>query len=143
MTETSNLERFVDAQKADFPVALSEIQNGRKRSHWMWYIFPQLQGLGHSATSRYYALKDSNEAADFLRHPVLGKRLIQICSELLNLESNDASQVFGNPDDLKLKSSMTLFALLPETDPVFALVLKKFFYGAKDDRTVHLVQGGS
>jgi uncharacterized protein (DUF1810 family) len=139
MNNEKAFQRFIDAQQADFPIALSEIKNGRKRSHWMWYIFPQIQGLGYSETSRYYALKDIKEAADYLKHPVLGRRLIQICDELLKLQSNDANDVFGSPDDLKLKSCMTLFALLPGADPVFELVLQKFFKGARDDKTVYII----
>jgi uncharacterized protein (DUF1810 family) len=136
---TFDLQRFVDAQETDFPIAQSEIKNGRKRSHWMWYIFPQIQGLGHSATSRYYALKNRDEAMAYLQHPILGKRLVQICGELVRLSSSNANAIFGSPDDLKLKSCMTLFALLPEADPVFELVLHKFFSGAKDQKTVDLM----
>jgi uncharacterized protein (DUF1810 family) len=133
------MERFISAQTADFPIALSEVRAGQKRSHWMWYIFPQISGLGHSATSRFYALRDSSEAAGFLSHPVLGTRLIQICEELLKLESSDARNIFGTPDDLKLKSCMTLFSMLPGTDPVFEAVLMKYFKGAKDEATVQLL----
>jgi uncharacterized protein (DUF1810 family) len=139
--ENDNLQRFIEAQKGDFPIAFSEIKNGRKRSHWMWYIFPQLLGLGHSDTAKFYALKDAGEAAEYLRHPALGERLIRISAELLKLESNDARIVFGSPDDLKLKSCMTLFSLLPGADPVFDAVLKKFFDGVKDERTVQMMRG--
>jgi uncharacterized protein (DUF1810 family) len=105
----TNLQRFIEAQEADYETALTEIRQGKKRSHWIWYIFPQVQGLGFSDTSRYYAIKDISEAAAYLQHPVLGSRLITICNALLRLESNNANQVFGSPDDLKLRSSMTLF----------------------------------
>ncbi len=103
----NNLKRFIDVQEADYPIALSEVRNGRKQSHWMWYIFPQIQGLGFSETSKFYAIKNINEAEEFLNHPVLGSRLVHICNELLELKSNDANKIFGSPDDLKLKSSMT------------------------------------
>jgi uncharacterized protein (DUF1810 family) len=136
MTGKKNLQRFIDAQETDFAIALAEVKNGRKRSHWMWYIFPQIQGLGNSETSRFYAIRDADEAADYLRHPVLGSRLMQISAALLGLESDDAHRIFGSPDDLKLKSCMTLFALVPETDAVFGLVLDKFFGGERDERTV-------
>ncbi len=134
-----NLQRFLDAQATDYPQALSEIKNGRKRSHWMWYIFPQIQGLGFSETSRFYGIKDAAEAREYLAHPVLGGRLVEICQALLALESNNASAVFGSPDDMKLKSSMTLFAALPGASPVFEAVLKKFFGGATDGKTVQLL----
>ncbi|MDB5008430.1 MAG: calpastatin [Mucilaginibacter sp.] len=133
------LKRFIDAQETDYQVALSEIKNGRKRSHWMWYIFPQIQGLGFSETSRFYAIKDINDARKYLKHPVLGGRLIDICKALLQLEDNNATSIFGSPDDMKLKSSMTLFAALPETDPVFQSVLDKFFNGLKDSKTLEIM----
>ena len=134
-----NLKRFTDAQESTFQNALTEIKNGRKQSHWMWYIFPQIQGLGFSDTSKFYAIEDINEAEEFLKHPLLGGRLILICSELLKLECNDANKIFGSPDDLKLKSSMTLFSLLHNTNPVFQLVLEKFFDGTKDIKTLKII----
>lgn len=139
MPKENNLKRFIDAQEADYSIALSEVKNGRKQSHWMWYIFPQIQGLGYSETSKFYALKDINEAEEFLKHPVLGSRLVRICNELLELESNDANKIFGSPDDVKLKSSMTLFSSLPNTNPVFQLVLEKFFNGTKDSKTLRII----
>jgi len=135
----NSLKRFTDAQENSYRMALSEIQQGRKQSHWMWFIFPQIAGLGFSETSRYYAIKDLQEADEFLKHPVLGSRLINISRELLKLKTTDAHSVFGNPDDLKLKSSMTLFSMLPGTDPVFQFVLEKFFNGEKDSKTLHII----
>jgi uncharacterized protein (DUF1810 family) len=135
----STLERYVTAQESDYDTALSEIRAGKKRTHWMWYIFPQVEGLGFSETSRYYAVKGIAEAEDYLRHPLLGRRLIQISNELLHLDTSDATAIFGSPDDLKLKSCMTLFALVPQTDPVFAAVLSKFFGGRMDELTVQLI----
>ena len=135
----NSLKRFTDAQENSYAMAFSEIQQGRKQSHWMWFIFPQIAGLGFSETSRYYAIRDLHEATDFLNHPVLGSRLINICHELLKLKTNDAHRVFGSPDDLKLKSSMTLFSTLPEADPVFKAVLEKFFNGEKDTKTLRLI----
>jgi uncharacterized protein (DUF1810 family) len=135
----NSLKRFTDAQENSYPMALSEIQQGRKQSHWIWFIFPQIAGLGFSETSRYYAIKDLQEADEFLKHPVLGSRLINISRELLKLKTTDAHRVFGNPDDLKLKSSMTLFSMLPGTDPVFQYVLEKFFNGEKDSKTLHII----
>src|ERR1700709_322079 len=131
----NSIKRYLNAQRSDYALALSEIRSGRKKGHWMWYIFPQIQGLGQSETSKFYAIRNIYEAETFLWHPVLGNRLILICNELLNLETNDAYEIFGSPDDMKLKSSMTLFSLLRGTNPVFRLVLKKFFGGTMDDRT--------
>jgi len=139
MNNTYNLQRFLDAQQSSYQTALTEIKNGRKRSHWMWYIFPQIQGLGFSETSRFYAIKNISEAEEYLKHPILGSRLIEICNAVLGLESNNANKIFGSPDDLKLKSSMTLFAALNHTDPVFQLVLDKFFNGTKDNATLRII----
>ena len=139
MSNNLNLNRFVDAQQRDYETALSEIKNGKKRSHWMWYIFPQIQGLGFSETSKYYAIKNKEEAQAFLQHPVLGERLIAICNALLSLQHNNAHNIFGSPDDLKLKSCLTLFALL-NANPVFEAVLQKFFNGKKDESTLHILQ---
>jgi uncharacterized protein (DUF1810 family) len=135
----NSLKRFTDAQEDSYVMAFSEIQQGRKQSHWMWFIFPQIAGLGFSETSRYYAIKDLQEAAGFLSHPVLGSRLINISRELLKQKTNDAHRIFGSPDDLKLKSCMTLFSMLPEADPVFKTVLEKFFKGEKDIKTLRLI----
>ena len=139
MSKEHNLPRFLSAQEKSYETALSEIKRGRKQSHWMWYIFPQIQGLGFSETSKFYAIKDLEEAKEFLAHPVLGERLIRICNELLKLQEHDANKIFGTPDDLKLKSSMTLFASLPDADPVFQAVLNKFFNGVKDEKTLQLL----
>ncbi len=140
MVNEYTLKRFIEAQQTHYPIALAEIKAGRKRSHWMWYIFPQIEGLGFSPTSKFYAIKDMKEAEAFLEHPVLGSRLIAICNELLDLEENNANKIFGSPDDLKLKSSMTLFSLVNKTDPVFELVLSKFFKGEKDLETVSILE---
>ena len=139
MPSSENLQRFLDAQQSDYEIALSEIKKGRKRSHWMWYIFPQIHGLGFSEVSRFYAIKDMDEAEEYLKHPVLGKRLVQISNVLLGLTTDNANTIFGSPDDLKLKSSMTLFSLLPNADLVFQRVLDKFFSGEKDQKTLQLV----
>lgn len=135
----NSLKRFTDAQEDSYAMALSEIRQGRKQSHWMWFIFPQIAGLGFSETSRYYAIKDLQEAAGYLNHPVLGSRLINISRELLKLKTSDAHRVFGSPDDLKLKSCMTLFSMLPEADPIFQTVLEKFFNREKDIKTLRLI----
>ncbi|MDR2655847.1 MAG: DUF1810 domain-containing protein [Oscillospiraceae bacterium] len=134
-----NLARFVAAQEGSYRHALSEIRNGRKTSHWMWYIFPQVSGLGVSSTSRFYAISGLEEAAAYLAHPVLGKRLVEISKALLDLDGGDAAEVFGRPDDIKLKSSMTLFSLVENSSHIFGEVLHKFFNGKKDWRTLRIL----
>ena len=135
-----NLSRFLTVQQDDYATALSEVKAGSKRSHWMWYIFPQISGLGYSDRSKRYAIKDLAEATDYLAHPVLGQRLKEISAALLELDSNNATHVMGSPDDLKLRSSMTLFALVQGNDSVFDKVLRKFFDGHKDPATLQLVR---
>jgi len=134
-----NLQRFIDAQENVYPVALAEIKKGRKQSHWMWFVFPQMRGLGFSATSKLYAIKDIHEAEAYLQHPVLGNRLVEISNALLQLESDNAYAILGSPDDMKLQSSMTLFSSVHNSDPVFVLVLQKFFKGMKDENTLRLL----
>ena len=135
----NDLKRFLDAQENDFECALAEIKRGRKQSHWIWYIFPQIAGLGSSETSRFYAVKDRAEAELYLAHPVLGKRLVEISNALLEIEGKTPNQIFGSPDDVKLKSSMTLFGALDDTNPVFQSILDKYFDGSKDRRTLELI----
>jgi len=134
-----HLTRFIDAQESAYPIALAEIKKGLKKSHWIWYIFPQIQGLAPSNTSKYYAIKNIQEAESFLDHPVLGRRLIEISKALLQLKENNATIIMGTPDDLKLKSSMTLFASLPKTDSIFQAVLDKFYRGKMDIKTLEII----
>jgi len=136
----NNLNRFITAQEKDFLIALTEIEYGKKQSHWMWYIFPQIKGLGTTETSRHYAIENLEEASQYLKHDLLGPRLIQISKALLKLEESNATTILGSPDDLKLKSSMTLFAAVENADPVFEAVLEKFFNGEKDPKTLGLLQ---
>lgn len=140
MPEHTTLSRFLDAQQKMYATALSEITAGRKQTHWMWFIFPQIQGLGFSETSRYYAIKDIKEASAFLQHPILGSRLITISTALQQLKGITASKILGIPDDLKLQSSMTLFAALPDAHLVFQAVLEKFFSGKKDEKTQRILE---
>ena len=135
----NDLKRFSDLQENDFERALAEIKRGRKQSHWMWYIFPQIAGLGFSETSRFYAVKDRAEAELYLAHPVLGARLVGISEALLEIEGKSANQIFGSPDDVKLKSSMTLFGALKNTNPIFQSVLDEYFNGTNDLRTLRLI----
>ena len=129
------IDRFIKAQENSYNHALEEIKNGRKKSHWIWYIFPQLKGLGSSEISKYYAIRSRNEAKEYIKHPVLGSRLIEISNELLKLNTNNADDVMGWTDNMKLKSSMTLFALVSDND-IFRRVLDKFFDGEMDEFTV-------
>ncbi|QEC74721.1 DUF1810 domain-containing protein [Mucilaginibacter ginsenosidivorax] len=120
--------------------ALTEIKSGRKRSHWMWYVFPQIAGLGCSDMAKGYAIADLAEATDYLAHPVPGKRIKEITAALLGLDSHNAPQVMDNPDDLKLRPSMTLFALVEGAGSVLEAVLKKYFDGHKDQATIQLIR---
>ena len=142
-----DLTRFKKAQERDYETALAEIRAGEKRSHWMWYIFPQLDGLGFSEISKYYGIKGIEEAREYLADDFLRSNLVEISESLLALESNNATQVMGYPDDLKLKSSMTLFLLASGHDSkyekearVFKAVLDKYFDGEMDGQTVKMVQ---
>ena len=139
MAEFYDLSRYTRAHRGNYARALSEIRAGRKTSHWMWYIFPQLQGLGRSDTSRYYALKGLEEARAFLADPVLGRNLLEICRALLALPTDRALEVLGAPDNLKLRSSMTLFAQADQENPIFPAVLDKFFGGRPDAKTLALL----
>ncbi|MCM8768383.1 MAG: DUF1810 domain-containing protein [Candidatus Omnitrophica bacterium] len=140
MAELKNsLERFVEAQAGTYRQALDEIRSGCKRSHWMWFIFPQMKGLGHSSTANYYAIQSLDEAREYLAHPVLGKRLKECAEALMALENLTVSEIFGYPDDLKLRSSMTLFSLAAGPGSVFEKVLEKYFNGQKDSLTLNLL----
>lgn len=140
MEDKYKLTRFLDAQNQVYLNALSEIRKGKKQTHWMWFIFPQLKGLGRSSTADYYGLTDLEEASAYLQHPVLGKHLVQIASALLELQGKTASDIFGSPDDMKLRSSMTLFSQVENVDPVFQKVLDKYFSGNPDELTLKIVQ---
>ena len=131
---TYDLQRFVDAQAATYDTALRELRAGEKRSHWMWFVFPQVAGLGRSATAQHYAIGGAEEARAYLAHPVLGPRLTECAAVLTGLDTTDAVAVFGSVDAQKLRSSMTLFAAVSD-DPVFAAVLDRFFDGQADPAT--------
>ena len=133
------LDRFLDAQRGDYAVALAEVRRGRKTSHWMWYIFPQIAGLGQSSTARYYSIRDLEEAREYYAHPVLGQRLREISGALLELRGSDPVAVFGGIDSMKLKSSMTLFALAAPDDPLFQQVLDKYYSGEQDALTLRIL----
>ena len=137
-----DLSRFLKAQERDYKTALAEIRSGRKRSHWIWYIFPQLKGLGFSSISEYYGIDGINEARAYMKDPVLSARLIEISRALLGLDSSDPGSVMGYPDDLKLRSSMTLFRAAAPEEPVFSQVLEKFFGGRQDQKTLRILKAG-
>ena len=134
-----DLERFVVAQEDTYARALAELRAGRKTSHWMWWVFPQVAGLGTSGTSQAYAIADLAEARAYLRHDVLGPRLLECCRALLDLEDVSAERVLGSVDAMKLRSSMTLFAHADPSEPVFRDVLERLYDGHEDERTVQLL----
>ena len=142
MKSAPDLSRFVDAHRNAFQTALMEIRNGRKQSHWMWYIFPQVRGLGRSSTADFYGISGKEEARAYLADPVLGARLHEISEALLELEDKDAGKIFGFPDELKLRSSMTLFAEVSGPDSVFQQVLDAYYHGKKDERTLQILENG-
>jgi uncharacterized protein (DUF1810 family) len=134
-----DLGRFLEAQEGDYERALAEIASGRKRSHWMWYIFPQIDGLGSSSTSRRYAIKSLDEARAYLDHPILGLSLRECAEAVVRLEGRTAREIFGSPDDLKLKSCATLFACVSPPGSVFERLLTKYYQGRRDDKTLYLL----
>lgn len=135
-----DLSRFLKAQEPVYARVLLELRSGQKRSHWMWFIFPQFDGLGFSATTKYYAIKSLTEAQHYLDHPVLGARLLECAEAVLAVEGRSISEIFGYPDHLKLKSSMTLFACVPDSPSVFDQVLDKYFHGERDAKTLALLE---
>jgi uncharacterized protein (DUF1810 family) len=146
MTDASDphdLNRFLRAQEGDYEPALAEVRAGRKRSHWMWYVFPQFDGLGFSETTRRYSIKSVAEAKAYLAHPTLGPRLTAIAEAALGVEGRSAHEVFGSPDDMKLKSCATLFAHVSPAGSVFHRLLDKYFGGERDAKTLRLIGGGS
>jgi uncharacterized protein (DUF1810 family) len=134
-----DLNRFVRAQEDDYEQALSEVKSGRKRSHWMWYVFPQFDGLGFSTTSRRYSIKSVGEAKAYLSHPVLGPRLTEVAEAAISVEGRSAYEIFGSPDDMKLRSCATLFAYVSPAGSVFGRLLDKYFEGKRDQKTLHLL----
>ncbi|MDP4240055.1 MAG: DUF1810 domain-containing protein [Bacteroidota bacterium] len=139
MDATFDLDRFIRAQEKQYPEALNEISNGRKETHWMWFVFPQLEGLGFSPLSKKYGIKNRDEALAYLHHIVLGPRLVAITQALLEVKGKSAYEIMGSPDDLKLKSCMTLFALVSKEGNAFQRVLDKYFEGEHDEKTIVLL----
>lgn len=133
-----NLARFIEAQEDDYDTALREVRAGKKRSHWMWYIFPQIDGLAFSSTSKHYSIKSIDEAKAYLAHPVLGPRLVEIAEAAWRIEGRTATEVFDTPDDMKLRSCATLFGLVTPPGSVFHRLLDKYYDGQADGKTVQL-----
>ena len=131
-----NLERFASAQQAIYPQVVSELRAGYKTSHWMWFVFPQIRGLGRSPISLEYAISSRQEAAAYLQHPILGPRLKECTQLVLDVENRSAEDIFGSPDDLKFRSSMTLFAQVSPDDDIFARALQQYFHGVQDQLTL-------
>lgn len=131
------LQRFIDAQDNVYAQVVTELRDGKKRSHWMWFIFPQIAGLGRSATARRYAITDLNEALEYIRHPLLGQRLMECASLIVDIDGKTALEIFGSPDDMKLRSSMTLFLLVSDNS-VFQAVIDKYYNGVPDGATFRL-----
>lgn len=130
-----HLQRFLDAQEHTYNQAYAEIKRGRKTTHWMWFIFPQVAGLGYSETSRHYAISGLSEAKSYMDHQILGKRLLDITDLLLQIKDKSAYEIFGSPDDLKLRSCMTLFSSVPGASPLFQQILDRYFGGMRDPKT--------
>jgi uncharacterized protein (DUF1810 family) len=135
-----DLSRFLKAQERVYDRVLAELKSGQKRTHWMWYIFPQIDGLGYSSTTQHYAIKSLKEAQQYLDHPVLGKRLLECAQTVLTIQGRSVSEIFGYPDYLKLKSCMTLFVMAADSGTVFDRVLNKFFHGERDTKTIHILE---
>ena len=137
-----NLDRFIVMQEKDYEKALNEIKGGKKLTHWIWYIFPQLKGLGSSATAEYYGIEDLNEAKAYLENEYLKNNLLEISQALLDLNSSDPTEILGYPDDLKVKSCMTLFYYADQSIEVFKKVIDKFYNGEFDRATIKMINNG-
>ena len=135
-----NIERFIKIQKEDYAMALKEIKNGRKRNHWMWYIFPQLKGLGTSAMAQYYGLENLEEAKEYYNNNYLRKNLLEITKALLSLDNTNIESILGYPDNLKLLSCMTLFEIVDKSEKAFSQILDKYYKGKRDTNTIHLIK---
>lgn len=141
MKPANDLERFVEAQNPVYESVCAELKAGRKATHWMWFVFPQLQGLGHSATAWHFGIASAAEAAAYLDHPVLGARLRECVGLVLAIDDRTAHEIFSSPDDLKFRSSMTLFAAAAPDDPLFRRALERYYGGAGDPLTLSLLAG--
>lgn len=136
MGDRFELQRFIVAQRPVYETVLGELRAGRKRSHWIWFIFPQIAGLGESVMAQKFAISSLDEAAAYLAHPVLGPRLRECCSLVAEIEGRSITEILSHPDDVKFRSSMTLFALAAPEEPIFAACLNRYFAGEPDPRTL-------
>lgn len=143
ITDPFDLQRFLSAQEGVFDNALRELQAGRKTSHWMWFVFPQFDGLGHGGMARRHAIRSLAEACAYLRHPLLGARLLACTLAVNSVAGRGAHQIFGSPDDMKFRSSMTLFELVPGADPAFSVALEKYHAGQRDAATLGLIEASA
>ena len=134
-----NLKRFLDAQATIYDRVLAELTDGQKRSHWMWYIFPQYKALGFSSMSKKYAIKSLDEARAYLNHPILGDRLLECTRTVLGITGRSVHEIFGSPDDLKLRSCATLFSVVSPADSLFVQLLERFYNGQRDAKTLQLL----
>ena len=135
-----NLERFLEAQIFTYEAAMNELSQGKKTGHWIWYIFPQIEGLGSTDMTKLFSIKSTQEASAYLKHPILGKRLVESCEILLNLDATSISEVMGFPDDLKLRSSMTLFESVSKPNSIFRKVLIRYFDDELDETSIKLIK---
>ncbi len=140
MKDDNTLNKFLSAQQNIYPHVVKELQSGKKTTHWMWFIFPQIEGLGNSSTAKYYSIKTIEESMEYLMHPILGKRLLECTNIISEIENKTADEIFGYPDTLKLRSCMTLFNFIAPEQKVFADVLKKYFNGKEDEQTLSILQ---
>lgn len=140
MNSNNSLSRFLSAQQNIYTEVVKELRAGKKTSHWMWFVFPQIEGLGHSQTAKFYSIKNIEEAKEYIKHPVLGERLLECSNILLNINKKSADEIFGYPDNLKLKSCMTLFKYVASEQKVFANVLEKYFADIQDEQTINILE---
>ena len=140
MNSDNPLNRFLSAQQPLYSQVLKELRNAKKTTHWMWFFFPQIEGLGNSPTAKYYSIKSIEEAKEYIAHPALGKRLLECTNILLQIENKTADEIFGSPDNLKLRSCMTLFNFVVPGQKVFADALQKYFAGEEDEKTIAILK---
>lgn len=140
MNPDDGIERFIIAQETTYQRALNEIKNGKKESHWIWFVFPQIRGLGFTDYNIYYGIRDLIEAEEYLNHPILGLRLVEISEAILQINKKSIEEILPNPDIKKLKSSMSLFSLVPNTNPIFNKVLDKYYSGNVDENTIQILK---
>lgn len=136
-----SLDRFVKAQETTYNIALSELKSGRKCSHWMWFVFPQIDGLGHSPTTQFYSIKNRDEAVAYLNHDILGPRLFECTQAMLDIKGKSATNILGHPDDFKFCSSMTLFESVSTSDSIFSQAIEKYYAGNRDQKTLEILKG--